>query len=411
MYYRLFCLQNTGGLNMINQTDKNSFEPYGSIYNGSVDITKHNLTCQEIISSSPKINQLFVFPYEVYIECPPGLSRLLITSSPDMDNVETFPVRHNLKIRPNIYFNLIPLSTPLTWHLITPQTPVQPVELAVPYTYRPVSAPFHVRRILDCWFTSQAEHCRLRKKAHKSYEMLYVYEGSLSVTLRSDMFSLQPHDLILYHADAVDITIDSPCSYLTTIFDINQRKPLHILNQPFHCTSELQQTLWKLLIESFANSYYTKTLMVCYLQESLLLLMQFYEKISHETLLSDTRLPMNDLLSEILAYMNKHIAEPITIEEICHEFYLSRSSLQALFKTHLNSSPKNFLLNIKLQKSKELIRENQYTISEIAYMLGFSSIHYFSRLFKKYFNTTPSAYVKKIAENQNVSKNDMPARE
>ena len=141
--------------------------------------------------------------------------------------------------------------------------------------------------------------------------------------------------------------------------------------------------------------------MVCYLQEALMLLMQFYETINHKTLFSDTKTHMNDLLSEILAYMNKRITEPITIEEICHEFYISRSSLQALFKTHLNSSPKNYLLNIKLQKSKELIRENQYTISEIAYMLGFSSIHYFSRLFKKYFNTTPSAYAKKIAESQN----------
>ena len=129
--------------------------------------------------------------------------------------------------------------------------------------------------------------------------------------------------------------------------------------------------------------------------------MQFYETVNHETLLSDSQLSRNDLLSEILAYMNKRIAEPVTIEEICHEFYISRSSLQALFKTHLNTSPKNYLLNIKLQKSKELIRENQYTISEIAYMLGFSSIHYFSRLFKKYFNTTPSAYLRKISENQN----------
>ena len=151
--------------------------------------------------------------------------------------------------------------------------------------------------------------------------------------------------------------------------------------------------------------------MVCYLQEALLLLMQFYETISHETLHVDGKSPLNDLLSEILAYMNKHIAEPITIEEICHEFFISRSSLQALFKTHLNSSPKNYLLNIKLQKSKELIRENQYTISEIAYMLGFSSIHYFSRLFKKYFNTTPSAYARKIFENQNSSKSEAPSRD
>ena len=67
---------------------------------------------------------------------------------------------------------------------------------------------------------------------------------------------------------------------------------------------------------------------------------------------------------------------------------------------------KNYLLNIKLQKSKELIRQSQYTISEIAYMLGFSSIHYFSRLFKKYFNTTPSAYAKKIAETQRKQQNE-----
>ena len=99
--------------------------------------------------------------------------------------------------------------------------------------------------------------------------------------------------------------------------------------------------------------------------------------------------------------MNKRLTEPLTIEDICHEFFISRSSLQALFKTHLNTSPKNYLLNIKLQKSKELIRENQYTISEIAYRLGFSSIHYFSRLFKKYFNTTPRDYARKVAENQN----------
>lgn len=163
----------------------------------------------------------------------------------------------------------------------------------------------------------------------------------------------------------------------------------------------MQQILWKLLIESEEHSYYTHTLMVCYLQEVLLLIMQFYEAMNHKTLLTDSKSAQNDLLSEILAYMNKRLTEPLTIEDICHEFFISRSSLQALFKTHLNTSPKNYLLNIKLQKSKELIRENQYTISEIAYRLGFSSIHYFSRLFKKYFNTTPSDYARKAAENQN----------
>ena len=385
---------------MINQIADHSFEPFGTFYDEPVDVEKHNLIRQEITSNSKKIERLFVFSCETYIECTQGLSMLLIASSPDMEDLKTFPIRHYIKINPNMYFNLIPLSTPFTWTLISSQGEPCTVPLPTPYTYPPVSSPFHVRRILDCWFTNQMEPCRISKRAHKSYELIYVYEGTLDITLSRGIYTLQPHDLILFKSDAATVDIKSTCSYLTTIFDVNQRKPLHILNQTFHCTSELQQILWKLLIESFANSYYTRTLMVCYLQEALMLLMQFYETINHKALFSDSKSHMNDLLSEILAYMNKRIDEPITIEEICHEFYISRSSLQALFKTHLNSSPKNYLLNIKLQKSKELIRENQYTISEIAYMLGFSSIHYFSRLFKKYFNITPSAYVKKIMDSQ-----------
>lgn len=60
--------------------------------------------------------------------------------------------------------------------------------------------------------------------------------------------------------------------------------------------------------------------MVCYLQEVLLLIMQFYETMNHKTLLTDSKSAQNDLLSEILAYMNKRLTEPLTIEDICHEF-------------------------------------------------------------------------------------------
>lgn len=387
------------------QTNDYTFNLYGSYYDEPVDLKKHSLLRQEFSSPSKKLTQLFVFSTEVYIECPMGLAMILVSSSSDMSDLKTFPVRHYIKLKPGVFFNLIPLTTPLTWSLAAPDTQPKMIPLSSPYTYQPVSVPLHVRRILDCWFTKHSKSCRIIKPLHKSYEMIYVYEGTLDIRLSSGSYSLQPHDLIIYRSERSAMDVGENCSYLTVVFEVNQRKSLHILDHTFHCTSELQQILWKLLIESDENSYYTRTLMVCYLQEALLLLMQFYEMISHKTLFADNNSARNDLLSEILSYMNKRITEPITIEEICHEFYISRSSLQALFKTHLNTSPKNYLLNIKLQKSKELIRQNQYTISEIAYMLGFSSIHYFSRLFKKYFNTTPSAYSRKIAENQNNQQN------
>lgn len=382
-----------------------TFKSYGSFYDEPVDAQKHDLTRQEISSPTKKVTQLFVFPCEVYIECPLGVALILISESADMTDLKPFPIRRYIKLKPGIYFNVIPQIPPLSWSIKTSHVQSKTISLPSPYTYQPVSVPLHVRRILDCWFIRHSKLCRITKPPHKSYELLYVYEGTMNVKLSSGSYFLQSHDLIIYRSDHAVVDIAENSSYLTTVFELNQRKSLHILNNTFHCTSELQQILWKLLIESNENSYYTRNLMVCYLQEALLLLMQFYETISHKTLFADNNSARNDLLSEILSYMNKRITEPITIEEICHEFFISRSSLQALFKTHLNTSPKNYLLNIKLQKSKELIRQSQYTISEIAYMLGFSSIHYFSRLFKKYFNTTPSAYAKKIAENQSNKQN------
>lgn len=391
---------------MMKQTTDTGFERYGTFYNEPSDIPKTNFSHREMISTSKKLDQLFVFSSEIHIECHPGLALILVTDSPDLDNLKTFPLRRHVTLKAGVHFNLIPLTTPLSWSLFTSCAEAETVLLSPPYTYQPVSIPFHVRKIFDCWFVSTEHGEHLRKTSHRAYELLYVYEGGLDIRLSSGIHSLQPHDLIMYRSETADIDVRPGSSYLTAVFDVNQKKSLHILNHTFHCTSELQQILWKLLIESNESTYYTRTLMVCYLQEALLLLMQFYETTSHKTLLSENAPGRNDLLSEILAYMNKRITEPITIEEICHEFYISRSSLQALFKTHLNTSPKNYLLNIKLQKSKELIRQDQYTISEIAYMLGFSSIHYFSRLFKKYFNTTPSAYSRKIAENQNKSSSE-----
>ena len=89
----------------------------------------------------------------------------------------------------------------------------------------------------------------------------------------------------------------------------------------------------------------------------------------------------------------------MTVAEICQKFSLSRSSLQILFKENLQQTPKRYISELKLEKSCQLIREGKYTISEIALMLGFNSIHYFSRAFTQKYNIAPSEYAKQIFNN------------
>lgn len=91
---------------MTNQQITNKFEPFGAFYDEPLDTQKHNLNQWEFSASSKKLDTLFLFPCEVYIECPAGLGLLLIATDPDMTELKTFPLRHNLKLAPNTAFNV-----------------------------------------------------------------------------------------------------------------------------------------------------------------------------------------------------------------------------------------------------------------------------------------------------------------
>ena len=51
---------------------------------------------------------------------------------------------------------------------------------------------------------------------------------------------------------------------------------------------------------------------------------------------------------------------------------------------------------MKLERSRQLLRENKYTVSEISLKLGYSSIHYFSNAFTQKYHISPSEYAKRI---------------
>ena len=105
---------------------------------------------------------------------------------------------------------------------------------------------------------------------------------------------------------------------------------------------------------------------------------------------------LDELFEKVIAYVESKLYEPLTIAEICLQFSLSRSSLQLLFKNTVNQSPKKYISDMKLEKSCQLLRENKYTVSEIALKLGYSSIHYFSNAFRQKYHVSPSEYAKRI---------------
>ncbi|MEA4903334.1 MAG: two-component regulator propeller domain-containing protein, partial [Petrimonas sp.] len=100
-----------------------------------------------------------------------------------------------------------------------------------------------------------------------------------------------------------------------------------------------------------------------------------------------------DFLQKLIAIIHDNLDEPdLNIDMLAAETAVSRSTLYRKVKNVSELSPNDFIMLIRLKKAAELIKEKQYQISEIAYMVGFSSPNYFSKCFYKQFGVSPKDF-------------------
>ena len=94
----------------------------------------------------------------------------------------------------------------------------------------------------------------------------------------------------------------------------------------------------------------------------------------------------------IREFLIEHISENLSAEEIADKNSICLSKLKQIFKER--GGVKSFFTILKIERSKELIAEGKMNFTEISDYLGFSSLHYYSKTFKKLTGITPSEYEK-----------------
>ncbi|MBR2343256.1 MAG: AraC family transcriptional regulator [Clostridia bacterium] len=82
----------------------------------------------------------------------------------------------------------------------------------------------------------------------------------------------------------------------------------------------------------------------------------------------------------------------LTNEDLAAECNMSEVYFRRLFKNHFGCSPKQFVIEIRIQKAKQLLSEGALSVSAISERCGFSSTYHFSRLFKQHTGLSPSEY-------------------
>ena len=100
----------------------------------------------------------------------------------------------------------------------------------------------------------------------------------------------------------------------------------------------------------------------------------------------------NRQCAAVRRYIDLHFKEPLTLEQLAEEGHMNKFYLSHAFKKEYGLSPINYMITRRIDESKYLLAETDLSMSQIAQLLGFSSLSYFSQVFHRTQSISPKEY-------------------
>lgn len=245
--------------------------------------------------------------------------------------------------------------------------------------------------------------------SHYCSELFYVISGKGSFIVDDKQFTVVENDLVIVnpYIDHTETSLDSnPLEYIVLGID---ELTFSLIDNP-NTTYTVQN-----YSKNSNNLYFYLNTMLKEMQEKQAdheiicqnLLEVFLFSISRSQDLLITRNSNKKMSKEcgvVKRYIDSYYSENITLENLATLTNMNKYYLVHAFKKYTGLSPINYLLEKRIQEAKSLLESADYSISEVASLIGFSSQSYFSQTFKKKLGKTPNEYRKiyKSSQEPNV---------
>ncbi|SEK96479.1 AraC-like ligand binding domain-containing protein [Carnobacterium iners] len=156
----------------------------------------------------------------------------------------------------------------------------------------------------------------------------------------------------------------------------------------------------KIIAERAANKPGVELMLKALVTQLIVLLLRdssaLMNKIIQETLTADEQ-KKQQTVNEIIHYLETHYRKDITLNDLARHYFLSSTNLSRIFKEETGDSPINYLIKVRLEQAKLLLdTKTNMSIKEISKLVGYNDALYFSKLFKKHYGQSPSAFMTKM---------------
>ena len=236
-------------------------------------------------------------------------------------------------------------------------------------------------------------------ESHPMLELTYVDQGSLHSVADGKDLLLEQGELMLYspnqwHMQYSDIGV-AP-RFLTISFMMAGSGLQALYNRKFRANQTIVTLLQHMQREKDRSDPYTQDVILSLLQQLLVNLLRMATQPEEKLPLSNSINSENEIIRKTQQYISSHVRERLTVPLVAAGVDVSPSYLTALFHKHLQISPGEYIRRMKLQQSKQMIREGNLNFTEIAEVLQYSTVHHFSRQFKEKFGLTPTEYARSV---------------
>jgi len=277
------------------------------------------------------------------------------------------------------------------------------------------NTPINVSRIANIHYFEFTNQYHTNDDSHHFCELVYVDKGEISV--RSENFTgiLYDNQLIIHRPDEVHSLkcTDAIAPNIIIIgFECDSSELEKFAKNPVTLANEQQKMLAEIMKEGMSvyappydlpnttdmkkrevYPFGADQMIKLKLEIFLITLIRFFS--SPEQISKKEIYPENELLN-VYQYIKEHYTEKITLDNLCFLFGTNKTTLCQCFKKQYGDTILNYINTLRIKEAKTLLRKNELSVTEISEKLGFSSIHYFCRIFKKATGNSPKEYLKTI---------------
>ena len=240
---------------------------------------------------------------------------------------------------------------------------------------------------------------------HENFELLYLLNGRLTVTVEEESFSLQPGDMIVVNANRKHC-YEGEDDVLIGRFIISYSKTRELLNQNmilFWCNSvvdkneaydELREIMIQIFNQNLKNPEGGRIFLNSLYYQMLHILTSNFLLTARDIRYEDETSRNDDRMQEVFQYIRLNYRQNISLQDIAEQLYLSPTYLSKYIKKKCNISFIDLINSVRLGHAMEDMLYSEASIMKIAMDNGFASVAAFNKVFKEAYDATPSEFRK-----------------